>query len=151
MAKPVKILLLNEIKAGIAVVIGDAKLVFVDPSRGLREELVSTTPYSNIFTDKEGSRKTSLYSEKSFDMEVHTWVKADTDDAAREKAQILDALIQEQILPAGSTVRRYCQYFEEQEGNCSDILYYAEGLCVAISRYSIKYKHAYAKPTQQNP
>lgn len=150
-AIPIKTLLLNEIKKNVVVPVGDINLVFVDPSRGLREELVSQKPYSNIFTDRERSKKTSLYSEKSFDLEIHTWVKADTDDKAREKAILLDAQIQMQILPGKSSVRQYCQYFEEQEDNCSDVLYYAEGLCVVISRYSVKYRHVYGNPTQQNP
>jgi hypothetical protein len=151
MAKPIKTLLLDEVKKNIITVIGDAARVFIDPSRGLREELVSQNQYSNVFTYRESFRKENLYSQKTFDMEIHTWVKADTDDKAREKAIILDANIQEQILPLSSSVRKYCQYFEEQNENCSDILYYSEGLCVVVSRYQVKYRHAYGKPTQQNP
>ena len=152
MAKPIKTLLLDEVKINAVKVIGDVNLVFIDPSRGLREELVANgKPYSNIFTDREGHRKQNLYSEKSFDLEIHTWVKADTDDKAREKAQLLDAEIQQQILPLTSSVRKYCQYFEPQNENCSDILYDNEGLCVVISRYSVKYRHVYGNPTQQNP
>lgn len=151
MNTPIKTLLLNAVKNEISAVIGASALVFVDPSRGLREELVTTgKPYSNIFTDKQSSKKTSLYSEKSFDLEIHTWVKADTDDAAREAATLLDAQIQNRILPIGSSVRQYCQYFEEQVDNCSDVLYYSEGLCVVISRYSVKYRHVYGDPGRMN-
>jgi hypothetical protein len=149
MAIPIKTLLLNEVKAGIVAVIQNQYNVFIDPSRGLREEL--TERYVNIFTNNESSKKLDLYTEKTFEMETHTWVKEDTDDKAREVATETDAQIQEQILPRGSSVRRYAQYFEESEGNCSDILYYAEGVCVVISRYTIKYRHVYSRPTQQNP
>jgi len=149
---PIFTLLLNEIKANTVIVIGSASRVFVNPSKGLREELANDAKmYSNIFTDKVKSKKMNLYTEKEFDMEVHTWVKADTDDSAREKAVLLDAQIQEQILPLSSSVRRYAQYFEEQTDNCSDIQYYSEGLCVVISRYQVKFRHVYGKPTQQNP
>lgn len=149
---PIKTLLLNEVKANVAAVIGDANLVFVNPSRGLKEELISNgKPYANVMTDRQGSKKTALYSEKSFDLEIHTWVKADTDEKADAQATLLDSLIQERILPRTSSVRQYCQYFEEQPENCSDILYYSEGLCVVVSRYSVKYRHVYGKPTQQNP
>ena len=149
MNTPIKILLLNEIKSNIVAVIGAASKVFIDPARGLREEM--TEPYSNIFTDREKFSKKNLYTEKAFDMEIHTWVKADTDDKARENAIILDAQIQMQILPTSSIVRKYCQYLEPQEDNCSDILYYSEGFCVVVSRYLVKYRHMYANPTQQNP
>jgi hypothetical protein len=145
MNTPIFTLLLNEVKVNIKIIV---PTVFINPSRGLREEL---TNYSNIFTDKIRSKKINLYTEKEFDLEVHTWVKADSDDSAREKAVLLDAEIQSQILPITSSVRRYAQYFEEQTDNCSDILYYSEGLCVVISRYSVKFRHAYGKPTQQNP
>jgi hypothetical protein len=150
---PIFTLLLNEVKTNAAIVIGSTARVFVNPSRGLREELANDAQkmYSNIFTDKVGSKKVNLSTEKEFDLEVHTWVKADTDDSAREKAVLLDAQIQEQILPLSSSVRRYAQYFEEQSAGCSDILYYSEGLCVVISRYHVKFRHAYGKPTQQNP
>jgi hypothetical protein len=84
-------------------------------------------------------------------MEIHTWVKKDTDDKAREKAIEINADIQMQLLPRSSSVRQYAQYFEEQTDSCSDVFYYAEGLCVVVSRYFVKYKHAYANPTQQNP
>jgi hypothetical protein len=150
---PIFTLLLNEVKANIVLVIGNAARVFINPSRGLREELANDANkmYSNVFTDKMRSKKINLMTEKEFDLEVHTWVKADTDEKAREKATLLDADIQSQILPLSSSVRRYAQYFEEQTDNCSDIVYYSEGLCVVISRYNVKFRHAYGKPTQQNP
>jgi len=146
---PIKTLLLNEVKSNIVSVIGSVNRVFVDPSRGLREQM--SDPYSNIFTGNESAHKKDLCTEKTFDLEIHTWVKQDTDDRAREVATVLDAQIQEKILPRESTVRQYCQYFEESESNCSDVLFYAEGLCVVISRYSVKYRYAYSKPAQQNP
>jgi hypothetical protein len=149
MNTPIKTLLLNEVKANIVTVIGDANRVFIDPSRGLREEM--TEPYANIFTDRCRSSKKSLYTEKAFDLEVHSWVKADTDDSARERAIEIDAAIQIKILPISSSVRLYCQYFEEQEDNCSDVLYYAEGLCVVVSRYSVRFRHKFSDPTQINP
>jgi hypothetical protein len=59
MAIPIKTLLLNEIKKGVVTVIGEKNRVFIDPSRGLREEI--SEPYSNIFTNAEGSKKETLY------------------------------------------------------------------------------------------
>lgn len=146
---PIKTLLLNEIKTRIVAVIGEPERVFIDPSRGLREEL--TEPYVNIFTNDESAEKKDLSSEKSFGIEIHTWVKQDTDDKAREKATLISAQIQVEILPRLSTVRQYCQYFEESRSGCFDILYYAEGLCVVISRYDVKYRHAYGNPFSMNP
>jgi hypothetical protein len=148
-ATPIKTLLLNSIKGVVVSVIGEAERVFIDPSRGLREEL--SDPYANIFTNAESSSKKDLYTEKIFDMEVHTWVKEDTDDKAREKAILISAQIQQAVLPRSSATRTYCQYIEESAGNCFDVLYYAEGLCVVISRYNVKYRHAYGNPFSINP
>ena len=149
---PIKTLLLSEIKNRVAVVIGEPTRVFLDPARGLREEMVEARkPYANIFTDGESSEKKDLSSEKSFGIEIHTWVKDDTDDKAREKATLLSAQIQAEILPRSSTVRQYCQYFEEARSGCCDILLYDEGLCVVVSRYDVKYRHAYGNPFSMNP
>lgn len=149
MASPIKTLILNTIRDNVVAVIGDTNRVFVDPSRGMREE--TTEPYANIFTDAESSSKKDLYSEKSFGLEIHTWVKEDTDDKAREKALLLSAQIQQAILPRAATTRSYTIYFEEAQSNCCDVLYYAEGLCVVISRYDIRYRHAYGNPFSLNP
>jgi len=147
--QPIKTLILNAVKTDIISVIGDANRVYIDPSRGLREE--TTEPYTNIFTSSEAAHKKDLYSEKILDIEIHTWVKEDTDDKAREKAQLIDAQIQEKILPRASLARQYCWYFEQSESACSDILYYSEGLCVVVSRYTLKYRHTYNNPFQLNP
>jgi len=146
---PIETLLINEVKAGIATVLGDPSLVFVDPARVLHEEI--SKPYSCVMTEPRRCKKVALYSEKSFNIQIHTTLKADTDESARAQAVLLDAQIQEQLLPIGSSVRKYCQYFEQEEDNCSDVYYWMEGTCTVWSRYSVKYRHAYGKPTQQNP
>jgi hypothetical protein len=145
---PIKILLLNKIKDIITGIV-DVNRVFVDPSRGLREEM--TEPYTNIFTNAESCIKRDLYAEKAFDIEIHTWVKEDTDDLAREEAILINATIQAAILPREAGQRAYCHYFEESGSNCSDVLYYAEGVCVAVARYDVKYRHAYGNPFKLNP
>ena len=149
MSTPIKTLVLNSIKSCVVPLIGDANRVFLDPSRGLREE--TTEPYANIFTDAESSKKLDLWSEKSFQIEVHTWVKADTDDKAREAAILLSAQIQQVLLMRDSASRQFTTYFEEAGGNCHDVLFYREGLCVAVSRYDVKYRHTYGNPFQLNP
>jgi len=145
---PIKTLILNALKSDIVPLIAKPEDVFIDPSRGLREDL---DEYVNIFTDNESSHKKDLSSEKIFQVEIHSWIKRDTDDAARDAANLLSATIQSKILPRTSAARTYCVYLEEAESNCNDILYYAEGLCVVISRYEIKYRHAYGNPFQFNP
>ena len=147
--KPVKTYLLNAVRSDVNVVINDDSHVFLDPSRNLHEEL--TDPYACIFTGNESSTKEDLYSAKTFDLEIHIWVKEDTDDAAREKAIILMAKTQMQLLPRDAKARQWCQYFEEEEGNSSDIMYWDEGLCIAIARYKVKFRHAYGNPFLQNP
>jgi len=147
--KPVKTLLLDAIKSEVVSVIGSANRVFIDPSRGLREEM--DEPYANIFTNAESSSKKDLYSEKVFAMEVHTWVKQDTDDSAREKAIQISAEIQQKLLPRSAAPRAICVYIEESDSDCCDVLYYAEGLCVVVSRYTVKYRHAYSDPFNINP
>lgn len=144
---------MNTIKIEVTAVIGDVNRVFVDPSRGLREELAerAAIPYANVFTDAETARKMDVWSEKTFQTEIHTWVKHDTDDKARELATDLSAQIQQALLPRKSAVRSLTTYFEETEGNCHDILFFREGLCVAISRYLVKYRHVYGNPYQLNP
>jgi hypothetical protein len=145
---PLETLLLNEVKVNVTVIIGDASNVYINPSRGFREEKKF---YSNIFTDKKRVKKVNLYSEKDFDLEIHSWVKADTDDAAREMAIKTDASIQIQILKSGSSILQYAQKFEQQSDNAEDIYFYDEGVCVAISRYHVTFRHSYGDPTQQNP
>lgn len=144
---PIKTLILNALKSDIAPLIAKPEDVFIDPSRGLREDL---DEYVNIFTYNESSQKKDLSSEKTFQVEIHSWIKRDTDDAARDAATLLSANIQSKILPRISAARAYCVYFEEAESDCHDILYYDEGFCVVISRYVLKYRHAYANPFSLN-
>jgi len=148
-SQPIKTLILNAVKTSTITVIGDANRVFIDPSRGLREE--TTEPYANIFTDAESSKKMDVWSEKTFQLEIHTWVKEDTDDKAREKAILLSAQIQQALLPRASAARENTVYFEEAEGSCHDVLFYQEGLCVVVSRYLVKYRHVYGNPFTLNP
>lgn len=149
MTTPIKTLIMNDIKTAVSSVIGTSDRVFVDPSRGLQEAL--SDPYANIFTDAESSKKLDLYSEKSFTIEIHIWVKEDTDDKAREKAILLSAQLQQAILPRSSVTRTYCTYIEEADGTNFDVMYYEEGYCVALSQYQVRYRHTYGNPFQLNP
>jgi hypothetical protein len=151
MGLPIKTLILTEIINNVSVVVGSPHRVFLDPWRGLKEELVSTNPCTIIITFPERFSKRDLYAEKEFDFETHTWIKADTDDKARELATSFDAQIQARILPRNCSIRQYCQYLETRANDCFDIAHYEEGLCVVLSGYSVRYRHLYLNPTQQNP
>lgn len=145
---PIKTLILNSIKSDVVSVIGSAERVFIDPARWVHEEI--TEPYAILLTDAESAVKKDLSSEKTFQSEIHVWVREDTDDKAREKAILLSAQIQQALLPRTSTARTYAIVVEEAEGACHDVFWYQEAICVVVARYNIKYRHAYANPFSLN-
>lgn len=148
MSDPIKKQILDAIKTAVDTVAG-AGTVYIDPSRGLVES--QPMPYTNIFTSGESSKKTSLFRESYFDIEIHTFVKADTDNAARDACITVLADLQKALLPIGSGNRSLCIYFEEQEGDAADILFIEEALCIAIARYRVGYRTAYGNPYSQQP
>ena len=147
MATPIKTLLLNGIKTSVLTVT-DLKAVYLDPSRMPHENEPDT--YTAIFTMPETARKIDLYRESEFDFSVETWVKADTDDLARERCIDLNSQIAAALLVKGSAAREYAVYLEEADGQAMDVLYY-EGFCIAINLYHVKYRYLYGNPYQLNP
>lgn len=150
---PIKTNLLNSIKTVIVNGLrNDVDGVFIDPSRGLKEELVQASKsYVNLITTAESSQEVSEERQAEFDLSIHTWVKGDTDDDARERATDLNCKINKILIPVPDSVIAYCKYLKEATSNSFDIMFYSEGLCVAISNYHVKYRHVYGDPYTLNP
>ena len=143
----IKTLILRSFKTSVQTV-ADLKTVTMNPGRGLREE--ADKPYCNLFSMPESAKKTDLYREGDFDIEVHTWAKEDTDELLDEKLHDLIAKVQVAVLPRGSAARQYVITLEET-GKAFDTLFYGDGLGVGISTYHVKYRHVYGNPFQLNP
>jgi hypothetical protein len=147
MATPIKTLLLNGIKTSVQTV-SDLKAVYLDPSRMPHENEPDT--YTAIFTMPETALKIDLYRESEFDFSVETWVKADSDDLARERCIDLNSQIAKALLIRDSAARVYAVSLEEANGQAMDVLFY-DGFCIAINLYHVKYRYLYGNPYQLNP
>ena len=145
---PIKTQILTNIKSAIQT-IPDFVQVYLNPERGLRES--DDKPYCNIFVQPEKAPiKRSLWREGEFDVLINVWYKADTSDILDTQLQYFNAAIQAVLLPTFSPARQMTIYFEEAASDF-DSLFFGDSLGVAVSNYTVKYRHVYGNPFQLNP
>lgn len=145
---PIKLKLMDAIETAVAAIDGVGK-VRVDPARGFRDQ--DPTPYTNILTTPESSRKENLFRHSTFDMSIHIFVKKNTDDDARRACIKLLADLQMALLPRGKATRSFSISFEEDSNDAADILFIEDNFCIAVANYHVQYRTAYANPYSQNP
>ena len=101
-----------------------------------------------IYDDTESKRRRNRYSMNSFGLQVETYFFADNDEAS-DKADLIDCMIYQALLSDLSIKALVVDNIESEEENSTSKQFVDEFMGVVISRFIVKYAHAWGDPFDQ--
>lgn len=105
-------------------------------------------PAVYIYDDAESKVKRNRYSMNTFTIQTETYYLAEEEDAS-DKADLVDALIYKAVLTDPDILQYLTANIEAEEGNSVSKQFLDEFLGVVVSRFTVKYAHAWGDPMNQ--
>mgnify|MGYP000143732619 CR=1 FL=1 len=146
MAEPVKTLILRAIADAVKTIPMVGTVRRNPPTTPKRETAIFPAVW--IYDDAESKRRRNQYSMNSFVLQVETYFFAD-DDEASDKADLIDCEVYKK-LTSDATIKQFItDTIEPEEASSTTKQYLDEFMAVVVSRYTVKYAHAWGDPTDQ--
>ena len=146
MAEPVKTLILRAIADAVKTIPMVGTVRRNPPTTPKRETAIFPAVW--IYDDAESKRRRNQYLMNSFVLQVETYFFAD-DDEASDKADLIDCEVYKK-LTSDATIKQFItDTIEPEEASSTTKQFLDEFMAVVVSRYNVKYAHAWGDPTDQ--
>jgi len=146
MAEPVKTLILRAIADAVKMIPMVGTVRRNHPTTPKRETAIFPAVW--IYDDAESKRRRNRYSMNSFVLQVETYFFAD-DDEASDKADLIDCEVYKKLTSDESIKQFIIDTIEAEEGSSTTKQFLDEFMAAVVSRYTVKYAHAWGDPTDQ--
>jgi hypothetical protein len=146
MADPVKTLILRAIAEAVKTIPMVGTVRRNPPTAPKRETAIFPAVW--IYDATESKRRRNRYSMNSFDLQVETYFFAD-DDEASDKADLIDCEVYKKLTSDASIKAHIIETIEPEEASSTTKQFLDEFMAAVVSRYTVKYAHAWGDPTDQ--